>query len=284
MALDPMYFGSDFLDIYNGTWTTLPNNTQGGPGNDKMLFTRGGLVIAGNGGNDHITIQGGLINTVYGNAGSDQIYGGSGFDTIFGGDGNDFIQGNAGNDILNGGAGMDTLSYESATGGGITLTLNASGGVNLGQFLPGSSNAGTDTIGGGFENVVGTNQNDTITGNSVANVLIGLGGNDTLNGMGGNDTLNGDDGNDTLNGGDGGDQLGGGDGDDVLIGGAGFDSFRGDDGFDTVDYSSSGAGVFIRFDGSPSGGDAEGDGIDLTIEKIIGSSFRDSLQEITNSA
>ena len=78
---------------------------------------------------------------------------------------------------------------------GITLTLNASGGVNVGQFLPGRSNAGQDVIGGGFENVVGTNQNDFIEANDNPNKLFGLDGSDTLNGRGGDDSLWGGNGN-----------------------------------------------------------------------------------------
>ncbi|MBB3144131.1 hypothetical protein FHS21_000514 [Phyllobacterium trifolii] len=191
-----------------------------------------------------------LPRVLTGGDGSDQIYGSSGLDTITGGNGNDFIQGNGGIDVLNGGAGIDTLSYESATGGGITLTLNASGGVNIGQFLPGTSNAGLDEIGGGFENVVGTNQGDTITGNAAAgpagnNILIGLGGNDTLNGMGGNDTL---------------------------IGGAGADTLNGGDGTDTADYSTSLAGVQVHLGPENTGGDAEGDTLNF-IENITGSNI-----------
>ncbi|WP_304610437.1 calcium-binding protein [Phyllobacterium chamaecytisi] len=275
MALDSIYFGSDFLNIYNGPWQTSPIGTSR---NDDI--TSGLPDINGGDNNDRITGTGALLQLINGGNGSDQIYGMGGQDNINGAAGNDLIEGGAGGNALlkerlSGGLGIDTLSYESSDA---AVTVNMS--VLTGGYVTVSGgHAQYDNVVNDFENVVGSAHNDTITGNASNNILIGLGGNDTLNGMGGNDKFDGGDGNDTLNGGDGGDQLGGGDGDDVLIGGPGFDSFRGDDGFDTVDYSSSGAGVFIRFDGSPSGGDAEGDGIDLTIEKIIGSSFRDSLQD-----
>ncbi|WP_299850104.1 spondin domain-containing protein [uncultured Roseovarius sp.] len=67
----------------------------------------------------------------------------------------------------------------------------------------------------GIENVVGSNDADTITGNSGANRLQGLGDDDLLSGGRGNDTLEGGDGDDIL--------LGGG-GTDVIDGGAGNDT------------------------------------------------------------
>jgi Ca2+-binding RTX toxin-like protein len=219
----------DLLQVYNGPWglsATPPGvqgNVQGGPNNDKLEITGLAGVVNGNGGNDHITLGAGLLNIVNGGDGSDQIFGNAGINILNGNNGNDYIVGGGGADTLNGGPSasggtaanpdVDTLSYESATGGGITLTLNANGGVNVGQFLPGRSNAGLDVIAGGFENVVGTNSADTITGNAEKNVLIGLAGNDKLNGGGGDDILDGGDGNDILNGDAGNDILYGGNSD-----------------------------------------------------------------------
>ncbi len=213
----------DLLQVYNGPWglsATPPGvqgDVQGGPNNDKLEITGLAGVVNGNGGNDHITLGAGLLNIVNGGDGSDQIFGNAGINFLNGNNGNDYIVGGGGADTLNGGPSasggtaanpdVDTLSYESATGGGITLTLNANGGVNVGQFLPGRSNAGLDVITGGFENVVGSDFNDTITGNAGNNILIGLAGNDTLKGMAGNDTLIGGDGDDNLNGGDGNDTV-----------------------------------------------------------------------------
>jgi Ca2+-binding RTX toxin-like protein len=110
----------------------------------------------------------------------------------------------------------------------------------------------------GFENVSGSYQNDTLTGDGVDNVLAGDVGNDILNGGDGADTLYGDgriivdthgvgtsgpittygdvvsafpgdpeivSGNDTLNGGKGNDTLVGGGGDDLLTGGQGKDTY-----------------------------------------------------------
>lgn len=102
---------------------------------------------------------------------------------------------------------------------------------------------------------------DTISGHSGGETLIGFEGDDTILGMGGNDTLNGDVGDDILLGGygedilDGGygndhlsggakaDRLDGNSGDDVLDGGAGNDFLRGNRGDDTL-TGGSGADVF----------------------------------------
>lgn len=54
---------------------------------------------------------------------------------------------------------------------------------------------GYDTV---IENVMGGSGNDTLTGNSSANIIQGNAGNDTLTGGSGSDTLQGGSGNDTL--------------------------------------------------------------------------------------
>jgi Ca2+-binding RTX toxin-like protein len=74
-----------------------------------------------------------------------------------------------------------------------------------------------DGIGGSDHKIVfGTEQADTINGQSNSDNLYGEGGNDVLNGLGGNDYLEGGLGNDTLDGGTGHDDLFGGAGDDEL--------------------------------------------------------------------
>ncbi|UXN63554.1 hypothetical protein N8E89_13355 [Phyllobacterium sp. A18/5-2] len=163
VAINPALF--PLLGIYNGPWTPI-SGTTGGPGND--LITVGSilnLVVFGNGGNDYIDSRNaGVVNVLNGGADSDQIFGGSGANTINGGPGNDYIEGGPGIDVLNGGLGIDTLSYESAepvrgTSTGVTVTLNASGGGTV----SGGANVNVDVITGGFENVVGSNFNDTMT-------------------------------------------------------------------------------------------------------------------------
>ena len=123
----------------------------------------------------------------------------------------------------------------------------------------------------------------------------------------GNDQIDGQEGDDALVGGAGNDLLIGGLGNDLLQGGANFvdpttgevvgDIIIGGDGIDTVDYSTSpasdpvtGAGVTVALTDNPdpnvfsvgSGGDAQNDLINNTVENIIGSAFNDTL--VGNSA
>lgn len=55
-----------------------------------------------------------------------------------------------------------------------------------------TSNIGTDAL-YNIENVIAGSGNDTLNGDSQANILIGNAGNDTLKGGSGADTLYGDD-------------------------------------------------------------------------------------------
>jgi hypothetical protein len=128
----------------------------------------------------------------------------NGNDTITGGAGNDTIEGGAGSDTLNGENDVDTLSYASS---------NAGVTVNLATNVASGGHAAGDVI-ANFENVLGSNSNDTLTGNSGANILWGAGGNDTLRGGLGNDTLSGGAGHDLFI-----YQVG--DGNDVIDGGGG---------------------------------------------------------------
>ena len=137
---------------------------------------------------------------------------------------------------LNGG--IDTLNFAAASGG-VVIDL-ASNGTNA---LAGTS----ITLNDGFENAVGTSDNDQLSGSSADNLLIGFYGNDTLSGRSGNDALKG------------------GDGDDLLAGGAGADMLDGGNGVDTADYADAGSSVGINLDSGQYWGDAAGDSL-LSIE------------------
>lgn len=175
--------GSGFADVIVGG--TQSGRIWGGDGND--------------------TIQASIAGGDY--------YGENGNDTISGADGADYIDGGPGADILSGGGGVDTLVYiNSSAGVRIDLSLlTASGGEAAGDIIS------------GFENVLGSNFDDIISGDSDANNLGGFYGNDRLSGQGGNDVLDGAVGDDLLVGGSGDDFLLGGYGNDILIGGTGRD-------------------------------------------------------------
>ncbi len=102
-----------------------------------------------------------------------------------GGDGDDFLQGTYGDDQINGGNGNDTASFVTAfsnTATGVTVDLNTQG------VAQNTVAAGSDTL-IGIENLVGSQYNDTLTGDGNANTIEGGRGNDTLVGGGGIDTL-----------------------------------------------------------------------------------------------
>ncbi|MBN3884289.1 MAG: calcium-binding protein, partial [Nostoc sp. JL34] len=143
---------------------------------------------------------------LFGGLGNDSLLGNSGNDRLFGEQGDDKLLGGAGNDTLYGGAGNDTYSFlantalgtdtiiESTTDG--TDTINFSGttvavNLNLGLTTSQTVNSNLKLIlsaNNVIENTTGGTGNDTLTGNTLNNILIGGGGNDQLQGLTGNDT------------------------------------------------------------------------------------------------
>ena len=83
-------------------------------------------------------------------------------------------------------------------------------------------------------NIVGTRNNDNLSGAGADDVIRGRGGNDKLKGLAGDDRLIGGGGNDRLVGGSGNDNLRGGGGNDRLIGKAGDDLLKGGGGDDRL--------------------------------------------------
>ncbi len=168
---------------------------NGGEGNDFVQGTLGDDTLIGGIGNDTVSFvtafsntatgvtvdlnlqQGAAQNTVA--AGMDTLIGfenliGSQYNDTLTGDANDnIIEGGLGNDVLVGGNGNDTASYAGATAG-VTVSLALQG---AGQN---TVNAGTDTL-SGFENLLGSGFNDSLTGDASANILTGGAGDDTLN-------------------------------------------------------------------------------------------------------
>lgn len=114
---------------------------------------------------------------------------------------------------LDGGDGIDTLDLSQAAG---------AVDVALGR------NKLNDSIAENFENVIGTEFNDKIRGNTQDNVISGLDGEDKMFGHGGDDTLIGGKGNDKFFGGKGDDLLvwNNGDGSDFMKGGSGYDTVQ----------------------------------------------------------
>ena len=119
-------------------------------------------------------------NILNGTSFADWLFGADGIDTLNGGDGNDRLAGGRGNDTLNGGAGADEADFSGANGA-VSVNLGAGTAIGVGAD-------GTDTL-NSIENIRGSAYNDTLIGDSGANVIRGGGGVDTINGEGGADTL-----------------------------------------------------------------------------------------------
>ena len=258
--------GNNFIDALSGDDTIAAgggNDTLiGGPGNDSLgggagldtvdYFAPGGAVVVdlangtaldGFGGTDILSnVEGAdgsaandtLIgdvnaNSFFGDDGDDSIEGADGSDFLSGGDGNDMLFGGDGDfDALNGGAGNDVIDGGLGANDEVQFTDAISGvSVDLEEGIANDGSGGIDNL-NEIEGALGSDFNDTLDGNEVANQLLGGNGDDMINGFGGTDTLNGGAGNDMILGGV---------GNDILVGGGGFDILDGEDGNDTLDAS-----------------------------------------------
>jgi hypothetical protein len=123
----------------------------------------------------------------------DDIAGDPGNDSLDAGEGNDFLDASGpGADLLNGGPGDDELGFDDDVATGVNITLDD-------QANDGAPGEGDNVV--QIEDVFGTEFDDSLTGNAVANELGGGPGDDALTGLAGNDALFGNDGDDLLNGG-----------------------------------------------------------------------------------
>ena len=173
--------------IYGGNgkdriWSSIGNDTLfGGSGDDEIFGSDGNDFISGGAGDDILV----------GGKGNDVIEGGDGSDIILGEEGDDIIEGGSGADILDGGEGNDTISYATST---------SSVNVDIANNTASNGDAQGDTI-SNFENIIGSNYSDTLTGTDGDNIIEGKAGDDILNGVLGSDTYiyNIGDGNDTIN-------------------------------------------------------------------------------------
>jgi Ca2+-binding RTX toxin-like protein len=246
---------------------------EGGAGTDTLSYENSqvrvrlslGEVVAGvsvvsfqkDVGSDSEDDEAQNFENVIGSAFNDSISGNAKANTLVGGAGNDTLRGNAGNDILNGGEGTDLGDFGGASAG-VTVNLvtgKASGGD------------GSDTL-ISIENILGSIENDILTGNDEAN------------------SISGSDGDDKIFGGAGEDQLFGNGGNDVLTGGAGADKLTGSGSpvsSATASYADSKSAVTLNLNSnngilaqSSIGSDADGD-VFSQIDNLIGSAFDDVL-------
>ena len=154
---------------------------------NEMLAHTEGVTLEGT--EDSETLSGNVTDdTLSGLGGDDILNGGAGHDSLHGGSGSDQLNGSAGNDVLDGGIDADVMS--GGSGNDIYVV------DNVGDTVTEQTGQGTDTVqsnisytlGANLENLTltgnaaingtGNSLNNTLVGNSAANVLSGGTGND----------------------------------------------------------------------------------------------------------
>ncbi len=257
-------YGQDGNDlIYAGLGADL---VDGGGGFDYVDYShaQGGGVIVNLALSQAIEADGSIdtltgIENVKGSQGDDNLTGDMSGNSLYGGDGSDIFRGNAGNDLyygeggndyffadqgsdgVDGGAGIDNISYIFSLTGSVTVNLTT------GQAY--EADGSVDTI-SSIENITGSRYNDSLIGNSSANLIWGFLGNDIIDA---------------------------GTGDDYIYAGLGSDIIDGGVGNDTIDYFHATGAVSVDLvtgQATEGGGDID----TLTgIESILGSAYADTI-------
>ncbi len=182
------------LSLVEGPGGSATNITEA----NELTAVLGDLIsststITGTGSGD-ILVGGAGAEQFFALGGNDTVIGGGGDDTVIGGGDDDLIIGGQGADDLDGGGGVDELFFlDVASTSGVIIDLGAGTVTNDGFGF-------ADTI-LNFENVQGSVNGDSITGDSGANRLEGHAGDDTISGGAGNDRLIGGQGADSMDGG-----------------------------------------------------------------------------------
>jgi Ca2+-binding RTX toxin-like protein len=270
--------GSGFADTLLGT--TGPNVLNGGGGLDTASYANapGGVSVSlradsasGAGGADTLTS---IENAT-----------GSPFD--------DVISGDVGTNVMHGDAGTDTLDYSAAGTGSAAIAGPPTTGVAVDLSNPAPQPTGldgTDTV-DGFENLVGSPVDDSLSGDDGGNVLEGGTGDDALDGGPGSDVVSYEDAPDgvdadlsegTATGGAGSDSVESFEGaigspfDDTIAGSDGDDALEGGPGSDAVSYEDAPGSVTIDL---ASGTATGSQGVDSVtgFERIVGGPADDFL-------
>ena len=181
--------------IYGGPGKNADNNDMlyGGPGADMVFGGAGDDTLKGDGGDDML-VGGPGADKFFGGAGSDMIYADTNDTLIVGGISNSDGTGQMANDAAtmdmdeSGEMGaMDTLSFAKLTGkDGVNVTVNQDDGTGA------TALTGTTVITAnikGIENLIGTSEVDSLTGDGGNNTIEGCEGGDTLSGGASEDTL-----------------------------------------------------------------------------------------------
>jgi len=190
---------NDFIDMENVTGSNSADEIDGNAEANHLIGLGGADTISGAGNDDTLNGDAGddLLN---GDAGEDILFGGADNDILGGGADDDSLDGGIGNDSLYGGDGDDTMVAGAGDdrffgqGGAADLVsyFGSSDGVTVNLAVAGFQNVsapqGLDLL-GGVENLTGSEFDDTLFGDMLANRIEGAGGNDRITGGAGNDTM-----------------------------------------------------------------------------------------------
>jgi Ca2+-binding RTX toxin-like protein len=158
-------------------------NAVGSPNNDTLTGSTGDNVLDGFGGDDHLDGGGGIdtasfasqplgvdaslvTNTAFGQ-GSDTL---ANFENLTGSEQHDLLIGDGAANAFDGGPEEDTVAF-----------TGLSQGVSASLVTNSATGQGSDTL-TGIENLTGSDQDDTLTGDAGPNVLSGRDGADNLTG------------------------------------------------------------------------------------------------------
>ena len=255
--------GSGMADVLAGD--SRANTIMGGGGDDKLYGGPGGGAdtLHGDAGAD--MLFGGIgADILSGGAGDDTLNGGGGADTFYGGAGSDLIYAESTDTVINGWLATYADGDNDGEPDNIYMgppddtSATAPAGVDESTEAANDPMA-VDTV--SFEKLEEGVTATLAAGSIITNV-------ENLIGSSENDTLTGDDGDNVIEGGDGADTLDG-------AGNPAANS-KGD----TVSYENSDRRVTVTLDGAtavnPSGGHAQGDTIS-NFENVIGSAHDDNL-------
>ena len=216
---DDFLFGGDGDDTLKGGGGADTLNGGNGVDTADYAFSSAGVFVSllsgtgafGDAQGDTLT----NIENVSGTTSGDTLIGNSAVNSLLGGDGDDVIYAEGGGDHLDGGNGVDWVLFVDSTAG---VTVDLAAGTGSGGFAQGAAILN-------FENLEGSNFNDTLTGTSGANVIYGFDGDDVIDASGGADTVYAGAGNDRV----------------VDSDAVNFDYSDGGSGINTIDYR----GVFF---------------------------------------
>ncbi len=274
--------GTGGNDIYDASSGFGPNNSVGfdefeGRGGDDTIMGSGSTRLdyfdASSGVRVDFTPLDSSMPGAMGTASGDFSVGTDMFDSgvigVRGSNAGDMFLGSSADEIFGGRGGADTIDGGAGTNSADYFDAPSRVVVDLSANLASDDGYGFQDSLTHIQNVIGSANNDSLTGDSANNLLTGNAGDDVLIGLGGDDTLSGGDGN------------------DILVGGGGNDVLNGGNGFDEANYANASGPVDVQLAFATADEyDAGGSNIVSTdtltsIEWVVGSGFDDTLSGTT---